>query len=100
MLVAEYFGGAARGEQAIADRRELRATGMMSCLSRSVTQMKIVPDLGKAIWRPSATLRTPSGSIVGHAHDFAGRTHFRTEDDVHAGKLVEWENAFLDANSA
>ena len=41
------------------------------------------------------------GFVVGfaeactHAHDFAGRTHFRTENGVHAREFDEWEHGFF-----
>src|SRR6202007_3075640 len=43
---------------------------------------------------PGGQLRLGKGLAVigGEAHDFAGGTHFRAEDGVHAAEFVEAEN--------
>ena len=57
--------------------------------------MNAVPDSGR---HAGGQLRLDEGfaEAVAHAHDFAGRLHFRSQDGVHARELDEREHGFLD----
>ena len=47
-----------------------------------------------AIWDLAKAMR--EGGV--DAHDFAGGTHLRAEDDIDAGEIVEGEDGFLDGD--
>ena len=75
-----------------------RANSRDAGFVRLFTLSNARPPRGSFSPLASVRLRERFGEAVAHAHHFAGRFHFRAENRIRAGKLVEREHRFFDAD--